>query len=159
MMNNTRVRKSNAFDIIQVGSLIALYSRPNSIELFYLSKVVGYGVAEDKLINKNNYIILEEDKYIKYKYFQKAKEGKAKIFYKHLNDEALVYPPQVMATLVNLSSDSYFSIEEYQWYAIVFEFSFYFKEMIFITIFSDKIILICLPLFYLKMFVTAYYFN
>lgn len=115
MMNNMRVRRSNVFDIIRVGSLIALYSRPNSIELLYLCKVVGYGVAEDKLISKNNYIILEEEKYIKYKYFQKAKEGKAKIFYKHLNDEVLVYPSQVMATLVNLSSDSYLSIEEYQW--------------------------------------------
>ena len=86
------IRTSNDFDIIQIGNAVALYSPPNSNELFYLWKLVGYGVAEGKLTDKYNPIVLEGEKYIKYKYFQKAKEFKAKIFYELLNDEILVYP-------------------------------------------------------------------
>lgn len=39
-----------------------LVSPPNSNELFYLWKLVGYGVAEGKLTDKYNPIILEGEK-------------------------------------------------------------------------------------------------
>ena len=42
-------------------------------------------------------------------------------------------------------------------YVIVFEFSFYFKETAFTWIFSNKIILFCLPWFCLKMLVRTHY--
>ena len=97
------------------GNIIALYSPPNSMELFYLCKVLDFGIANENLIDKYNHVILKGNKYLKCQYFTKISEKKGKYFYKLLPDEIYAYPTEVMSPYVNLGVDSSLSINEYQW--------------------------------------------
>ena len=40
------MRSDSVFDVIKKDGVIALYSRANSLELFYLCKVKEFGVAQ-----------------------------------------------------------------------------------------------------------------
>ena len=64
--------------------VIALYSPPTSLELFYLCKVIDFGVAECTLTDQNNHVISEGCNYILRQYFQKEKEKKNKVIHKFL---------------------------------------------------------------------------
>ena len=51
--------------------MIALFSPENAIELFYLCKVIDYGVATDELSDTNNHHIAKGTPYILVNYFEK----------------------------------------------------------------------------------------
>ena len=51
------MRSDSVFDVIKKDGVIALYSRPKSLELFYLCKVKEFGVAQENLIDSLNHII------------------------------------------------------------------------------------------------------
>ena len=59
--------------VISRGDVIALYSPPNSLELFYLCKVVDFGTATEQLKHKFNQVITIGSKYIKYQNYQQKK--------------------------------------------------------------------------------------
>ena len=48
-MEKFELRSESILQIIQQGSVIALYSPANSLELFYLCKVIECGVASDNV--------------------------------------------------------------------------------------------------------------
>ena len=54
-MEKVELRSESVLQIIHQGSAIALYSPANSLELFYLCKVIECGVASDDLCNENKH--------------------------------------------------------------------------------------------------------
>ena len=101
--------------VIQKSNVTALYSSPNSLELFFLSKVISFGVAPEWMVDKYNHIIKKGSNYLKCQYFQKEKESKGKVQYKVLPDEIFSLAIQIMNPLVKLNDDCTLSSEEYQW--------------------------------------------
>ena len=101
--------------VIQKSNVRALYSSPNSLELFFLSKVISFGVAPEWMVDKYNHIIEKDSNYLKCQYFQKEKESKGKVQYKVLPDEIFSLAIQIMNPLVKLNDDCSLSSEEYQW--------------------------------------------
>ena len=53
------------------GSCVALYSSPNSFEMFYLCKVIKTGIASESLNDDYNHIIEKGVKYLKCNYLEK----------------------------------------------------------------------------------------
>ena len=51
------MRSSTGIEAIQKKTVIGLFSPPNSLELFYLCKVVEFGIAEQDLNDSYNYYI------------------------------------------------------------------------------------------------------
>ena len=68
------MRSDSVFDVIKKDGVIVLYSPPNSLELFYLCKVKGFGIAQENLIDSLNDINFKGSKFIKCHYFEKYKE-------------------------------------------------------------------------------------
>ena len=101
------IKSNNIIEIIQPGSVIALYSPPEAFELFYLCKVVKVGVATEPIADKFNHFIESGSKYVKCQYFEKIKEKRSKICYKILPDITYVLPYQVMNPMVNLNDHQY----------------------------------------------------
>ena len=115
------LRSSSVLVVIQKGSVIALFSPENAIELFYLCKVIDYGVATDELSDTNNHHIGRGTPYILVNYFEKKMSKFSKnssIMYKLLSEEVYVLPTQVMLPSVNASfigSNLHLTVDEYQW--------------------------------------------
>ena len=100
--------------VIQKSNVTALYSSPNSLELFFLCKVISFGVAPEWMVDKYN-IIEKGSNYLKSQYFQKEKESEGKVQYKVLPYESFSLAIQIMNPLVKLNDDCTLSSEEYQW--------------------------------------------
>ena len=109
--------------VITKGSMIALFSPSNSLELFYLSKVLDFGVATKDLTDANNHQIGKDCPYILVNYFEKnansefSKQGH--VVYRSMSTLVYVYPPQVMSPSVNVTfigSNAHLVRDEYQWF-------------------------------------------
>ena len=59
------IRANNVIKIVENDTVIALYSPPNSVELFFLCKVLYSGVATEKLQDNYNHVIEVGCSYIK----------------------------------------------------------------------------------------------
>ena len=97
------------------NTTITLYSSSNSLELFYLYKVIDFGVAIENMFDEYNHIIPQGSCYFECQYSQKQKETKSKIHYKLLPKKVYVFPTQVLSPLVNLIENNVLMIEDYQW--------------------------------------------
>ena len=51
------MRSDSVFDVIKKDGVIALYSCPNSLELFYFCKIKEFGIAQENLSDSLNHII------------------------------------------------------------------------------------------------------
>ena len=109
------LRSNVIIGVIQKSNVTALYSSPNSLELFFLSKVISFDVAPEWMVDKYNHIIEKCSNYLKCQYFQKEKESKGKVQYKVLPDEIFSLAIQIMNPLVKLNDDCTLSSEECQW--------------------------------------------
>ena len=85
--------------LLERGKCIALFSPPSSSELFYLCKVLDYGVAPETFEDTYHHVIPEDSNC---QYLEKKIERKNKITYKLLPNEVFVLPPQVTSQLVPL---------------------------------------------------------
>ena len=94
----------------------ALYSASNSLELFYLCKVLDPGIADENMVDDYNHLILKGSKYIKCQYYHKQKESRSSgIHYKLFPKIVYVLPTQVLSPLVNLDENNILKMDEYQW--------------------------------------------
>ena len=109
------LRAESVNSIITKNSTIALYSSTNSLELFYLCKVLDFGEAKETLTDKYNHIVEKGSKFVKCQYYQKQKESRKGVQYKLLPGNVFVLPTQVLSPLVHLNSSGILSMEEYQW--------------------------------------------
>ena len=110
-----KLRSESVNSVLTKNTTITLYSSSNSLQLFYLCKVIDFGVATENMVDEYNHIILRGSCYIKCQYYQKQKETKSKIHYKLLPKKVYVFPTQVLLPLVNLIENTVLMIEEYQW--------------------------------------------
>ena len=89
-------------DIVVPNSFIALFSPPDSFELFYLCHAFSVETASEMVIDQYNHIIQQGEKYIVCKYLEKLKEKRGCIYYKSLPKTVYVLPAQVLCPLVML---------------------------------------------------------
>ena len=87
------------YTFIEENSYIALYSAPNSLELFYIVKVVKKTIAVDD-IDIYGHTVPNGSEYIEGHYLEKINEKKDKIYYKELKKLELkklvyVYPTKI----------------------------------------------------------------
>ena len=108
-----KLRSESVNSVLTKNATIALYSSSNSLELFYLCKVIDFGVAIENMVNGYNHIISQGSR--ECLYYQKQKETKSKIHYKLLPKNIYVFPTQVLSLLVNLIENNVLMIEDYQW--------------------------------------------
>ena len=59
-----QIRSENILDILSVDSTIALFSHAQSNELFYLCKVLKFGVADKDMSGKGNHKVYKGQSYI-----------------------------------------------------------------------------------------------
>ena len=60
-----KMRANSVIVIIQKDNIIASFSPPKSLELFYLCKVIEVGVATKRIVDKHNHSIKSGSYYIK----------------------------------------------------------------------------------------------
>ena len=65
------LRAESANSVLSRNTTIALYSASNSLELFYLCKVLDFGIADENILDDYNHLIPKGSKYIKCQYYQK----------------------------------------------------------------------------------------
>ena len=59
--------------VLSRNTTIALYSASNSLELFYLCKVLDFGIVDENMVDDCNHLIQKGSEYIKCQYYQKPK--------------------------------------------------------------------------------------
>ena len=111
------LRAECVFDVIEVGSYVALFSAKSSFELFYICKVIAFGTAENDIYDSFNHAVLKGTRFIECNYLEKIKEKKSNVYYKIIPKTVLVHPSQVMAPAVNVQEDLSLTMQEYQWLA------------------------------------------
>ena len=115
------MRSESVLQVLQKGNIIALFSPSNALELFYLCKVIDFGVATKDLRDENNHQIGEGSSYILVNYFEKNPNSefrKGNIIYKLIPKPVYVHPTQVMSTNVTVTcigSSMHLAKSEYQW--------------------------------------------
>ena len=67
MNQKYELRSNSVLEVISVNDVIALFSSSTSLELFYLCKVLSFGIAEQNLKDKNNHCIGKGGLYIEVK--------------------------------------------------------------------------------------------
>jgi len=116
------LRNECDLDVISLGSVIAIFSPSNSLELFYLCKFIQFGVAMKDLSDVNNLIIVKGSFYILVNYYEK-KTGSEFSERKHIIYRVAKVPiyallAQFMSSAAKksfLGSDLHLLITEYQW--------------------------------------------
>ena len=109
------LRSESVNSVLTKNTSIALFLSSNSLELFYLCKILDFGIADENLVDEYNHIVPQGSRYIECQYYQKEKETKSEIRYKLLPKRVYVFPTQVLSPLVNLSENHILKMEEYQW--------------------------------------------
>ena len=113
------MRSSTVLEIIEKGDVVALYS-DTSFDLFYLCKVISFGVAQEQLIDKYNHVIEKGAPYLEVQYYDKKSNTlrKTSVIYKSVKGSAYVQPPQVMCpkvNVMNVGTDIHIARDEFQW--------------------------------------------
>ena len=73
---NQQLRDDCIFELLQKETFIAICSPPMSQELFYLCRVLDFGVALDDLCDKYNHKVPKGTSYIKCQYLERICEKK-----------------------------------------------------------------------------------
>ena len=116
------MHSNTIINVITANTTIAIFSPENAVELFYLCKVLNFGIAEHELKDENDHVIPKGSQFIEAQYYEKKSEqdhlrtGFA--VYKLLKNSVYVQPTQVMSPLVNASAIGnvlHLPINEYQW--------------------------------------------
>ena len=97
------LRAETVNDVLTEDTCIALYSSSNALELFFLCKVLDFGVANEDLFDSYNHVITKVCKYLRCQYYQKTKESNGKVHYKLLPKNVLAVPTEVLSPFVNLN--------------------------------------------------------
>ena len=63
-------------EIVETGNIVALFAPPESVEMFYLCKVISIEVAEKEIIDDYYYTIQKGSVYLKCHYLEKVSEKK-----------------------------------------------------------------------------------
>ena len=99
------IRADCVVDVLQPCSYVALYSPPESFELFYLCYVIESGIVSESMCDDYNHVIETVTTYLKCNYLEKKSEKKGNIFYKMLGKTVYVLPAQVLYPFVSLKDD------------------------------------------------------
>ena len=76
------LRAESVNSVFNKNTTIALYSASNSLEIFYLCKVLDCEIADKNMVDDYNHLMPKGSKYIKCQYYQKRKESRSGIHYK-----------------------------------------------------------------------------
>ena len=121
-MEKFELRSENVLQLVKNGSVIALFSPPNALEIFYLCQVIESGVAKQHLSDSNNHHIEEGSPYLLVNYYEKKPNSEFSknrhVIYRLVSNPVYVIPSQVMSPSVNVSyigTDVHLSLDEYQW--------------------------------------------
>ena len=98
--------------MLQPNTYIAIFLSPSS-ELFYLYKVLEFGISSAIKNDKYNHTV-SWNLFIKCPYLERLEE-KRKLFNKLLPDVVFVFTAEVMPPLVPLNKDLSLPSSEYQW--------------------------------------------
>ena len=98
------LRSESVNSVLTKNTTIALYSSSNSLELFYLCKMIDFRVAIENMVDKYKCIIPQGSPYIECQYYQKQKETKSKIHY-----------IQVTPKKVCLLDTGFMTISQFNW--------------------------------------------
>ena len=74
------IRAECVIDAVNPGSFIALYSPPQSFEMFYLCHVVNITIATETVCDDYGHVIEKGVKYLICKYLEKSQKRKDKLF-------------------------------------------------------------------------------
>ena len=99
--------------MLQPDTYIALFLCPSLSELFYLCKVLEFGISSTIRNDKYNHTVPVGASFIKCQYLERLEKKKRKVFYRLLPDVAFVFPAEVMSPLVPLKKDLSLPSSEY----------------------------------------------
>ena len=103
------------FEIIQEGTFVAMRSAKNSTELFYISEVVGKGVAPTYIEDASGHGIAAGEVYVTVKYLEKQSEKKDKVIYKYSKAKpSYIHMGEIFATNIQMLYNLTMPISEYQ---------------------------------------------
>ena len=99
MNEKYELRSNSVLEVISVNDVTALFSLSTSLELFYLCKVLSFGIAEQDLKDENNHCIEKGGPYIEVKYFEVKSNNfkRPTIVYKCLPKPVFIHQAQVMS--------------------------------------------------------------
>ena len=118
------LRADTVIQVVQPGNVIALFSPPNALELFYLCIVKESGVATEDLCDSQHHVIQKGCSYLSVCYYEKKPNSEVSknkhVIYKQSNVRGPVYvlPTQVMSPQVDVTligTDIHLQMNEYQW--------------------------------------------
>ena len=118
------LRGDTVVEVVKPGNIIALFSPANALELFYLSKVIDSGIAEEDLHDSQNHFIKKGSAYLSVVYYEKKPNSEfsksGHVIYKQskINYPVYVLPAQVMSPQIHVTfigTDIHVEMGEYQW--------------------------------------------
>ena len=116
------LRSENILQLVVPGDIAALFSPMNSLELFYLCKILEVSVAEEDIHDKYHHCIPKGSSYFLVNYYEKKPNSEFNkngfVIYKKIKYTAYVLPNQVMLPKVNVTNiglDIHVAMGEYQW--------------------------------------------
>ena len=105
----------SVMECLTKDSAIALYSHSSAFELFYVCKVVDFGIAKQELRDSSDHFIEEGQNYIQCQYYEKVEEKRQKVQYRLLSQLVYVHLAQVLSPYVAMNEDCSLHISDYQW--------------------------------------------
>ena len=102
------------FSIVKPESFVALYRSQNSLELFYLCKILKKSIAEEDLIDIYGHLVQKGFEYFPGFYLEKVVVKISKVLYKQLQKIVYIHPSEILCSVVAVDRDLSLSLEEYQ---------------------------------------------
>ena len=109
-LKEQRLRGDCVLEMLQPDTYIAIFPTPSSSELFYLCKVLEFGISLTVQNDKYNHTMPVGASFMQCQYLERLEEKKRKVFYKLLPDVVFVFPAEAMSPLVPLKKISLYQV-------------------------------------------------
>ena len=112
-LDETDNSPNEMLQFVAEGSFVGIYSSENSIESFYIVKVIEKSVAEEDICDLYGHAIQKGVDFLKCNYLEKTKENSDYISYKVHKKVVYIYPGEIFCPVVPMSNKLTLPIAEY----------------------------------------------
>ena len=113
-LDEVNIVPNEIFSVVEPESFVALYSSQNSLELFYLCKILKKSIAEEDLNAIYGHLVQKGFEYFSGFYLEKVDVKVSKVLYKQLQKIVYIHPIEIFCPVVAVDRDLSLSLEEYQ---------------------------------------------
>ena len=110
------IETTDMYNLIDVGSFVAIRATSKSVELFHLMKVIEKGIAENNISDSSmEHCVLKGEPYLLAKWYSFHKDGKkfAQFIESKGSENALIHVGEVFSTNIEVDEKNQMNIADY----------------------------------------------